>query len=899
MKKLLIVFLITIFTGQVAFAQSRTITLKQGAAPSNPPATFTTLYINSSGILTVRQSNGTEETLNQISTTDDLAEGITNLYFTDTRARAALSGVTGVSYNSGTGAFSLNLTYSPTYDLGSGISQSSPSFSFNAYNAGGTVKTGVLQNIWNAGAGVTGMKLSGASSNYIELYDSGAIIISGTNADLASDGTLTLDGQLISNVTTGTPALVIDSTTNIPNLNASSLNGATFAAPGPIGSGTANTGAFTTLAANTLDILKQASAPADAPTDNIRFYFNTTNNAWAGVDDFSNDYLTPAFDASVLIGNPYILPMWGAGNTFDLIFPATPAAGEPYFLRVTGNGVAATGIGWHLLDSTDLTVPLATPPTIGGTTPGLIFGTTITATSAFSGPLNGTVGATTPNTGAFTTISTTGDSTLASRVLIGAQTSNTGAIAGTGLNSTFEISNPASFATTAYGLRLAAGGTTLNAGSNIDIKISNSLRAQFTSSNFALTGAMSMTGQLTNTIATGTAPFVISSTTPVSNLTLSADTQIPTISTAGKVSDSALSSNVDLLNLTQTITATKTFVAPDSINAAIIVKHFAAATNPTAIALVGSDNAVKFQLGTTSTFGVNLPVLQSNLRAIWTNLSGDRLFYVEPRNLWADSHAAKDIQYGSSVYFNSAGAAMDRFGISARAVHITTASLTGGAAPDGSAILQIDSTTDGVLIPRMTGAQRDAIGSPATSLRIYNTDTNKHNYYNSSAWVALLDSNDWAVPGTIGSTTPNTGAFTTLTTTGNLNFGGSASSFPAIKRSGDELIVRLADDSVNTTITVAGIRTAYVAKVANYTATVKDNFISVDATGAGGDVTILLPTSVGNAGLELTIKTIGTANNVIVDGNGAETIDGTTTKTLTTQWTSITVVSDNANWFIK
>jgi hypothetical protein len=53
--------------------------------------------------------------------------------------------------------------------------------------------------------------------------------------------------QITSTVATGTPPLVIASTTNVPNLNASSLNGQTFAAPGPIGGGTAAAGNFTTV----------------------------------------------------------------------------------------------------------------------------------------------------------------------------------------------------------------------------------------------------------------------------------------------------------------------------------------------------------------------------------------------------------------------------------------------------------------------------------------------------------------------------------------------------------------------------------------------------------------------------------------------------------------------------
>lgn len=42
---------------------------------------------------------------------------------------------------------------------------------------------------------------------------------------------------------------------------------------------------------------------------------------------------------------------------------------------------------------------------------------------------------------------------------------------------------------------------------------------------------------------------------------------------------------------------------------------------------------------------------------------------------------------------------------------------------DASALLQMDSTTQGLLLPRMTTAQRDAIVNPADGLQIYNTDT--------------------------------------------------------------------------------------------------------------------------------------------------------------------------------
>ncbi len=59
----------------------------------------------------------------------------------------------------------------------------------------------------------------------------------------------------------------------------------------------------------------------------------------------------------------------------------------------------------------------------------------------------------------------------------------------------------------------------------------------------------------------------------------------------------------------------------------------------------------------------------------------------------------------------------------------------GTTTPDTSAALDITSTTKGLLIPRMTETQRDAISSPATGLMIYQTDgTVGFYYYNGSSW---------------------------------------------------------------------------------------------------------------------------------------------------------------------
>jgi hypothetical protein len=57
--------------------------------------------------------------------------------------------------------------------------------------------------------------------------------------------------------------------------------------------------------------------------------------------------------------------------------------------------------------------------------------------------------------------------------------------------------------------------------------------------------------------------------------------------------------------------------------------------------------------------------------------------------------------------------------------------------PDASALLDIVSTTKGVLFPRMTTGQRDSIASPVEGLVIYNLTTHVLNFYTGSAWSAV------------------------------------------------------------------------------------------------------------------------------------------------------------------
>ena len=66
-----------------------------------------------------------------------------------------------------------------------------------------------------------------------------------------------------------------------------------------------------------------------------------------------------------------------------------------------------------------------------------------------------------------------------------------------------------------------------------------------------------------------------------------------------------------------------------------------------------------------------------------------------------------------------------------------------------------------------------------------------------------------------------------------------------------------------------------------------------------GAVTITLPPAALVPGRIYVFKRVNAgANNVVVDGYGAETIDGAATYTLSSQWAGVTVMSNGTAWFI-
>jgi uncharacterized protein (TIGR02145 family) len=92
----------------------------------------------------------------------------------------------------------------------------------------------------------------------------------------------------------------------------------------------------------------------------------------------------------------------------------------------------------------------------------------------------------------------------------------------------------------------------------------------------------------------------------------------------------------------------------------------------------------------------------------------------------------------------------------------------GTAAPDASAKVDISSSTQGFLPPRMTTVQRNAIASPAVGLTIYNTTVNCLQWWNGTVWYDGCGNN--APPAATLTTINCAGA----TTTGTLTSGTAA-----------------------------------------------------------------------------------------------------------------------------
>jgi trimeric autotransporter adhesin len=231
-----------------------------------------------------------------------------------------------------------------------------------------------------------------------------------------------------------------------------------------------------------------------------------------------------------------------------------------------------------------------------------------------------------------------------------------------------------------------------------------------------------------------------------------------------------------------------------------------------------------------------------------------------------------------------------------------------GSSADASAMLDVQSTSRGILIPRMTAAQRGAITSPATGLLVYQNDgATGFYFYDGTSWIQL------SVPvgsagGDLTGTYPSPTLITSGVTSGSY---GSATQVPAFTVDAKGRLTAAGNTTItgvtpggsaggdltgtypNPTFTTSGVTSG------SYGSATQVPVFTVDAKGrltAAGNTTITGTTPGGSAGGDLTgtypnptLATSGvtaatygsatTAPTITVDAKGRITAASSTTIT--------------------
>ena len=184
-------------------------------------------------------------------------------------------------------------------------------------------------------------------------------VIGSSSAAAANFTTVGATGQITSTVSTGTAPLVVASTTKVANLNADQLDGADWAAPAAIGTGTPAAGTFTALTANTS--LVAATADINAGTIDGTVIGGAAAQAITGTTVTATTGFVGGLTGNVT-GNTTGTHTGGViGNvTGDVTGNVTASTGTSSFNDVTINGTLNMNAG------TSATITNLTSPTNSG-----------------------------------------------------------------------------------------------------------------------------------------------------------------------------------------------------------------------------------------------------------------------------------------------------------------------------------------------------------------------------------------------------------------------------------------------------------------------------------------------------------------------------------------------------
>lgn len=219
-----------------------------------------------------------------------------------------------------------------------------------------------------------------------------------------------------------------------------------------------------------------------------------------------------------------------------------------------------------------------------------------------------------------------------------------------------------------------------------------------------------------------------------------------------------------------------------------------------------------------------------------------------------------------------------------------------GGTMAASSILDLTSTSQGFLVPRMNTTQQDAISSPATALLIYNTDSSLFRFYTGSAWTSV-GAGGGGGSGTVTSvsftgglisvaTSTTTPALTVAGTSGGIPYFSSASTWASSGALTAAAIVlgggagssptSLALGTANQVLGMTNAGTAHEYKTISTSTTAVSNDVGVTLSGANAIVINIPDASVAARGVITTgaqsIAGDKTLSGVTVLSGGVRTV---------------------------
>lgn len=233
----------------------------------------------------------------------------------------------------------------------------------------------------------------------------------------------------------------------------------------------------------------------------------------------------------------------------------------------------------------------------------------------------------------------------------------------------------------------------------------------------------------------------------------------------------------------------------------------------------------------------------------------------------------------------------------------------GTTTPVSSAMLDVTSTTKGVLVPRVTTSQMNAISSPANGLMVYNTDSSCFFFYKSLTWTSLCMPAGAGATGATGPTGP-AGTAGTPGVTGPT--GPSQTAWWIVGNAGTTAATNFigttdANDLVTKTNTIERMRvTSPGGTVVNKTAPQAGDVFSVYGTGAPAAISNLGDYAISgyvsgtgsgifgqNLGAGSGVVGVSTSGNGVVGQANGTVVTGVSGRNTNTAGTGIIAIGNN------